>query len=67
MTKREVKTKVWGGVRCLSVPQEALLLLQLLDLLLIGGLSNKLVDIVEVALCWDIETSILLSDAITSP
>jgi hypothetical protein len=61
------KTKVWEGVRCLSVPQEALLLLEFLDFLFIGGLSDKLVDVGEVAFSWDIESSILLSDAIAPP
>jgi hypothetical protein len=51
----------------LSVSQEALLLLELLDLLLIRGLSDELVNVGEVAFCWDIKTSILLSDAITPP
>ena len=65
-TKREIETKIWEGVRCLSVPQEALLLLQLLDLLLILRLSNELIDVGEIPFGRDIKSSVLLANAITS-
>ena len=60
-------TKIKEPVRCLSVPKEALLLLQLLDLLLILGLGNELVDVGEVPFRGDIKSSILLANPITPP
>jgi hypothetical protein len=51
----------------LPVPQQALLLLQLLDLLLVGRLGDELVDIGEVPLGGDLEAGILLADAVAPP
>lgn len=56
-----------GGVRSLPVPQQALLLLQLLDLLLVGRLGDELVDVGEVPLGGDLEAGILLADAVAPP
>ena len=51
-------------VRGLPVAQQTLLLLELLNLLLVGGLGNQLVNVAEVALSRDVEACILLADAI---
>lgn len=51
----------------MSIPQEALLLLELLDLLLIGGLGNELVDIGEVPFSGDVESGVLFPNTISSP
>jgi hypothetical protein len=53
------------NLRCLSVSQQTFLLLELLNLLLIGRLRDELIDVGEVSLSRNIETSILLSETIT--
>jgi hypothetical protein len=47
----EEVAQIMGGLRCLSIPQEALLLFDLLGFLLIRGLCNQLVDVVGVTVC----------------
>ena len=52
------------NLRSLPIPQQPLLLLQFLDLDIIGGLADELVDVGQGAFNWDVEPSILLADAI---
>ena len=52
------------NLRSLSIPQQALLLLELLDLILVGGLGDQLIDITERALRRYLEPSVLLANAI---
>jgi len=59
------KTKEGIAVRCLSIPQETLLLLQLFDFLLIAGKADQLVDILKIPLGRYLEPCVLLSDAIS--
>lgn len=53
-------------LRCLSVSQQSLLLLEFLNLLLIRRLGNQLVDVAQVPLGGDLEASILLANAIAT-
>lgn len=59
-------TKYEQYVRCLTVSEETLLLLELLDLLFVGRLSDELIDVEKIALCGNIKASILLPNAISS-
>ena len=42
----EEAAQIMGGLRCLSIPQEALFLFDFLSFLLIRGLCNQFVDVV---------------------
>lgn len=52
-----------GYVRGLPVPKKSFLLLQFLELLLIGALLDKAVDVEEIPFGWDVEAGVLLPDA----
>src|SRR5947207_9591482 len=52
------------NVRCLSIPQQAFLLLELLDLHIIERIGDEMVNVQEGALGWNLETSVLLADPI---
>jgi hypothetical protein len=47
----EEVTQIMGGLRCLSIPQEALSLFDFFCFQLIRGLCNQFVDVVEVTVC----------------
>jgi hypothetical protein len=47
----------------LPVPEEAFLLLEFLDLVIVGALRNQLVDVLEAPIGRDVEAAILLSDS----
>ena len=57
----DARTK--GYVRGLPVPKESFLLLEFLELLLVGALLNEPVDVEEIPFGRDVEASILLPDA----
>lgn len=51
-------------LRSFTISQQALLLLQLLEKVLIGGLVNELVDGMYVALGGDVDATVLLANAV---
>lgn len=53
-----------GNLRSLTVAEQTLLLLQLLDLILICGLADEVVDVTQRTLSRDLESSVLLSNTI---
>ena len=54
------------NLRGLPVPQQAFLLLQLLDLLFVVGLIYQLIDRPKVTFCRYFEAGVFLSDSIAS-
>ena len=50
----------------MTIPEQSLLLLQLLNLLVVGRLADELVDVTQRALSRDLKPSVLLADAISA-
>ena len=63
--KERRKERKKKNVRGLSIAEETFLLLELLDLTIVRGLSDQGIDVKEVALGGNVETSVLLSDTVT--
>ena len=53
-------------LRCLSVAKQALLLLQLLDLVLIRSLRDEVVNVTQVAVGRDLKARVLLANTVTT-
>lgn len=66
MVSKHLKRKGGGGVnlRSLTVTEQALLLLELLDLVLVCGLTNEMVDVTQRTLSRDLKSSVLLPNTI---
>lgn len=54
------------SIRCLSIPQQTLLGLQLLDELIVGGVGfhDDLINRFHLPVLWDLKSSILFADPV---
>ena len=60
-------TKLQGkNIRCLSVSEETLLLLEFLDLVFIGRLRNQLVDVTQGPFGRNLKSSVLLANTVAT-